>query len=391
MILESVMNGKKPVINLGLKGVYVAETRICKIDSERGKIYYFGYDLDELAEKSSFEEVLYLLLYGDLPSKREFIEFNERIRDRMSLPPKLVDLITNIPHDVELMEGLRTVISYLGNLNGDGLERGDDDIRDKAVDLIAKMPAIIAYLYRSRTDNEFLTPRENLSLAGNLLYLLTGREYDDRDVRGLDMSLILYAEHGVNASTFAATVVASTGSDYYSSIVAGIGALRGPLHGYANTAALEQFLEIGGPENVEKWFEENIASRKRRLMGFGHRLYRIHDPRAKHYKKWLEENMDRFDEDSRRVVETAFKLYEVAMNSFLAEKNIYPNCDYWSAQMYYALKLPKEVYTPIFAMSRISGWTAHIMEYIKENVLIRPRAYYVGEIGKKYIPIDMRE
>lgn len=384
------MSVEKPVVNWGLKGVYVAETRICKIDGEKGKIYYFGYDLDELAEKSSFEEVLYLLLHGDLPRKREFIEFKERIKDRMALPPKLLDLIKDIPSNIELMEGLRTVISYLGNLRGDGLKLTDDDIRDKAVDLIAKMPAIIAYLYRSRVDGEFLEPREDLSIAGNLLYLITGRDYDERDVRGLDMSLILYAEHGMNASTFAATVVASTGSDYYSAIVAGIGALRGPLHGYANTAALEQFLEIGGPENVERWFEENIASRKRRLMGFGHRLYKIHDPRAKHYKRWLEENFDRFDEESRRVVETAFKLYDVAMNSFLSEKRIYPNCDYWSAQMYYTLKLPKEVYTPIFAMSRISGWTAHIMEYIKENVLIRPMAYYVGDVGKKYVPIDER-
>ena len=382
---------EKNDIHKGLKNIYVTESRICLIDHKKGKIYYFGYDLDVLAEKSSFEEVLYLLLYGRLPSKREFNIFIDKIKSSMRLEEELRNLIQLIPKDVELMEGVRTVISYLGNLNGNGLDMTDKAIRDRAIDLVAKMPSIIAYLYRNRVGEDFLEPREDLSLAGNLLYLLTGNEYDVRDVKGLDMSLILYAEHGMNASTFAATVVASTGSDYYSSIVAGIGALRGPLHGYANTAALEQFIEIGGPENVEKWFEENIASRKRRLMGFGHRLYRIHDPRAKHYKRWLEENMNRFDTESRRVVETAFKLYEVAMNSFLAEKNIYPNCDYWSAQMYYALKLPKEVYTPIFAMSRISGWTAHIMEYIKENVLIRPRAYYIGERDKEYIPLEERE
>ncbi len=235
-----------------------------------------------------------------------------------------------------------------------------------------------------------LKPKEDLSLAGNLLYLVNGREYDERDVRGLDMSLILYAEHGMNASTFASVVVASTGSDYYSSIVAGLGALRGPLHGYANTAALEQFMEIGDPSNVEKWFKENIESRKRRLIGFGHRLYRIHDPRAKHYRRWLEENSHRFEQDVRKIYDIAMKLYEIAMSSFLADKKIYPNCDYWSALLYHALNLPKEVYTPIFAMSRISGWTAHIIEYRENNVLIRPKAYYIGEVDKKYIPIEKR-
>lgn len=374
----------------GLKNIYVAESRICLIDHEKGKIYYYGYDLDELAVKSSFEEVLYLLLYGKLPNRNEYREFIDSIKDSMDLPLKLRSYISELPRDIEVMEAIRTVVSYLGNLRGDGLDLNRESIIDDAVDLIAKMPAIISYIYRARYGYSLLKPRDDLSLAGNLLYLITGNEYSDVDINGLDMSLILYAEHGMNASTFASIVIASTGSDYYSSIVGGIAALRGPLHGYANTAALEQFIEIGGPENVEEWFQKHIVSRRHRLMGFGHRLYRIHDPRAKHYERWLRENIDRFDEDAKRVVETAFKLYEVAMNSFLADKGIYPNCDYWSAQMYYALKLPKEVYTPIFAMSRISGWTAHIMEYIEDNVLIRPRAYYVGERDKKYISIDDR-
>ena len=374
----------------GLKNVYVAESKICLIDHERGKIYYYGYDLDELAQKSSYEEVLYLLLHGRLPTRREFQEFLDRIRGSMRLDPEVLEVMKRVPKDIDMMEALRTVVSYMGNLRSRGPEYTREDVVDYTIDLVAKMPSIIGGLYRMWRGEEPLEPREDLSLAANLLYLITGREYDERDVRGLDMSLILYAEHGMNASTFAAVVVASTGSDYYSSIVAGIGALRGPLHGYANTGALEQFLEIGDPSNVERWFKENIESRKRRLIGFGHRLYRIHDPRAKHYRRWLEENRERFDEETRRVYETAMKLYEVAMNSFLTEKGIYPNCDYWSALLYYVLKLPKEVYTPIFAMSRIAGWSSHIAEYREDNVLIRPKAYYIGERDKKYVPLDER-
>ncbi len=374
----------------GLKNVYVTESKICLIDHINGKIYYFGYDLDVLATRSSFEEVLYLLLYGRLPSKNEYREFVDKIKKNMLLPEKIRRFIIDMPKNIEIMEALRSIVSYLGNLRGDGLDRSDETIRENAVDLIAKMPSIISYLYKSRIKERLLKPRDDLSLAGNLLYLLTGSEYDGRDVRGMDMSLILYAEHGMNASTFTAVVVASTGSDYYSSIVAALGALRGPLHGYANIAALEQFIEIGSPDNVDKWFKENIESRRRRLIGFGHRLYRIHDPRAKHYERWLKENYDRFDEDARNIIDIAYRLYDRAMKSFLAEKGIYPNCDYWSAQMYYALKLPKDVYTPIFAMSRISGWTAHIMEYIKDNVLIRPRALYVGERDKEYVDLEKR-
>jgi len=377
-------------IHKGLKNIYVAESRICLIDHEKGRIYYYGYDLDELAQKSSYEEVLYLLLHGRLPTKKEYQDFLRRIRESMELDEETLSVMRRIPREIDMMEALRTVVSYIGNLRNRGAEYSREDVINYTTDLVSKMPAVIGGLYRMRNGEEPLEPRRDLSLAGNLLYLITGREYDERDVKGLDMSLILYAEHGMNASTFAAVVVASTGSDYYSSIVAGIGALRGPLHGYANTAALEQFIEIGGPENVERWFRENILSRRRRLMGFGHRLYRIHDPRAKHYRRWLEENSHRFDEDTRRIYETALKLYEVAMNSFLAEKGIYPNCDYWSALLYYALKLPKEVYTPIFAMSRMAGWSSHIIEYREENVLIRPRAYYVGEKDKKYIPMEMR-
>ncbi|HIE37418.1 TPA: citrate/2-methylcitrate synthase, partial [Candidatus Geothermarchaeota archaeon] len=217
----------------GLKNVYVAESRICLIDHEKGKIYYYGYDLDELAVKSSFEEVLYLLLYGKLPNRNEYREFIDSIKGSMDLPLKLRSFISELPRDIEVMEAIRTVVSYLGNLRGDGLDLSRESIIDYAVDLIAKMPAIISYIYRARYGYSLLKPRDDLSLAGNLLYLITGNEYSDVDINGLDMSLILYAEHGMNASTFASIVIALTGSDYYSSIVGGIAALRGPLHGYA--------------------------------------------------------------------------------------------------------------------------------------------------------------
>jgi len=375
----------------GLRDVYVAESRICRIDPEEGKIYIYGYDMDELAVKSNFEEVSYLLLYGYLPTKREYHEFLSKIKGSMSLPEPVIEFIRRVPQNIDMMERLRTIVSYIGNLRERELVRDEEGIREYAIDLISKMPSIISYTYRFERGLEPIEPRDDLSLAGNLLYMVKGEDPDPRDVRGLDISLILYSEHGMNASTFASIVVASTGSDYYSSILAGIGALRGPLHGYANTDALKQFIEIGDPDRVDEWFRENIESRARRLIGFGHRLYRIHDPRAKHYQKWLEENGNRFSGEARKVYEIAIRLYRRALNSFLADKGIYPNCDYWSGLMYYSMGLPIEIYTPIFLLSRLTGWTAHIIEYIENNVLIRPRALYIGPEPREYIPIDMRQ
>ncbi len=377
-------------IKRGLKGVYVDKSSICKVDPEKGEILYYGYSLDDLAIESSFEEVAYLLLHGELPKKTELERFIEGIKKAMVIEDWMVEMAKELPGDVDMMERLRTMVSMYGNMvDGGGFPSREDIVR-YAQDLLGKMPIFISLLYRVPNKLEILKPKPELSIAGNLLYMIRGYEPMDWEERGLDMSLILYAEHGLNASTFASIVVASTGSDYYSSIVSGISALRGPLHGYANTAALDQFIEIGGPENVEKWFKENILSRRRRLMGYGHRLYRIEDPRSKHYRNWIIQHMDKFDEEPRRIVETALKLHEVASRSFLAEKGIYPNCDYWSAQMYYALRLPREVYTPIFALSRLVGWTAHIIEYTSDNVLIRPRALYVGPEKRRYIPIEER-
>ncbi|WP_305803867.1 citrate/2-methylcitrate synthase [Pyrococcus sp. NA2] len=351
------------------------------MDGKGGKLYYRGYSIEELAEFSTFEEVTYLLWYGELPSKGELREFSRKLAKNRELPKELLDVLEMMPKHAHPMGVLRTAVSFLGNFDDEPVKT-PEDVYEKGISLVAKIPGIVASLYRLRMGLELVKPREDLSHAGNFLYMMFGKEPPKSWERAMDVALILYAEHELNASTFAVMEVGSTLSDYYSAVVAGIGALKGILHGGAVEEAVRQFLEIGDPERVEEWFF-NALKNKRRIMGAGHRVYKTYDPRAKIFKKYARMIGD------KRMYEIAERL-ETLVQKHLSKKGVNINVDYWSGIIFYAMGIPIEFYTTIFLMGRISGWTAHLAEYISNNKLIRPRLQYIGEIGKRYIPIERR-
>ncbi|AFK21960.1 citrate/2-methylcitrate synthase [Pyrococcus sp. ST04] len=366
----------------GLENVYIDQSSICYIDGRGGRLYYRGYSIEELAELSTFEEVTYLLWFGKLPTKRELKEFSENLVKNRKLPSELLDLLEKMPRAAHPMGVLRTAVSFLGNLNGEPSATMEDVLK-KGISITAKIPTIVATMYRLRNELEPIEPSKKLSHAANFLYMLHGEEPPKEWERAMDVALILYAEHEINASTLTVMTVGSTLSDYYSAIVAGIGALKGPLHGGAVEGAIKQFMEIGSPEKVEEWFF-NALKEKRKIMGAGHRVYKTYDPRARIFKKYAKMLGD------KRLYAIAEKL-EALVQEHLSKKGVSINVDYWSGIVFHAMRIPIELYTTIFAMGRIAGWTAHLAEYISHNRLIRPRLQYVGEVGKKYVPIEMRE
>ncbi len=366
----------------GMEGVYVDTSAICYIDGKGGKLYYRGYDVEELPERSSYEEVVYLLWYGRLPKKKELEEFKKNLAKNRFLPGEVLELMDKLPKSVHPMGALRTIISYLGNLDGEpSLSTGD--VYQKGISVTAKMPTIIANLWRTKNGLDYVEPKTELGHAANFLYMLRGEEPTLREEKSLDVALILYAEHEINASAFTVMTVGSTLSDYYSAVVAGIGALKGPLHGGAVEEALNQFIEVGSPERAEEWFWETLRSGKR-IMGAGHRVYKTYDPRARIFKNYAREL------GNPRLFEVAERIEEL-VETHLAEKGVHVNVDYWAGIVFHALGIPPELYTTVFAMGRIAGWTAHLAEYLTHNRLIRPRLKYVGEIGKRYVPIEERE
>ncbi|ASJ16040.1 citrate synthase [Thermococcus chitonophagus] len=365
----------------GLENVYIDQSSICYIDGFGGKLYYRGYSIEELAEMSSFEEVTFLLWYGELPTKKELEEFSKELARSRKLPEELLDLLYRIPKTAHPMGALRTAVSFLGNLNGEPSATPEDVFR-KGISVTAKIPVIVATLYRIKNGLDPIEPSTKLSHAANFLYMLHGEKPPKEWEKAMDVALILYAEHEINASTLTVMTVGSTLSDYYSAIVAGIGALKGPLHGGAVEGAIRQFMEIGSPEKVEEWFF-NALKEKRRIMGAGHRVYKTYDPRAKVFKKYARLLGD------KTLYEIAERLERLVLEH-LGKKGVSINVDYWSGIVFHAMGIPIELYTTIFAMGRIAGWTAHLAEYISHNRLIRPRLQYVGEIGKKYVPVEMR-
>lgn len=380
----------EPLINKGVQNVCIDKSTICFIDGYHSKLFIRGYSIEDLAEKSCFEEVAYLLLYEKLPTRSELAEFDDKLREERDIPEKLVNLLRNIPSDIEPMEMLRTAVSYLGNLDPERYDISRDGMYSKAIRLIAKMPTIVAYFYRLSNNMEPVKPNPDMGHAENFLYMFTGMHPDELEKKAIDTAFILYTEHEMNASAFTTVVIASTASDYYSAIVGGIGALRGPLHGYANVEAMKQFNEIGSVDRVDGWFKEYILSKKKRLMGFGHRVYRSYDPRARIFREYARMLAERNGGEVKEIYGIALRLEEIALASPLAEKGIYTNTDYWSAIVYAGLGIPVDYFCTLFAMSRVTGWTAHILEYTKENRIIRPRLFYVGEVEKEYIPIEER-
>ncbi len=383
---------EKPKVYKGLEGIYVTETRLSFIDGQRSRLYYAGYSIETLAKNSTYEEVAFLLYYLKLPRKEELELFKSFMSEARDLPSEVLDVIKRmVSLKAHPMDILRTAVSYLAAFDPEvSINTPESNLR-KSVRILAKAPSIIAAMYRFSRGLDYVPPRRDYSHVENFLYMLHGRRPTQFETKVLDTIFILHAEHGMNASAFASLVTISTLSDIYSAVVSGISTLKGPLHGGAAEAAYYQFKEIGSPDKVEEWVEKAFAA-KRRIMGMGHRVYKTYDPRAKIMKELNGEIAKVYGGEPKLLYEIAIKLEEVALKVF-AEKgrmDIQPNIDFYTPIAYTALGIPPDYFTTIFAASRIVGWTAKAMEYLKDPRLIRPLDLYIGELDKEYIPIDKR-
>lgn len=367
----------------GLEGIVAGISSISEVNPEKQKLAYRGFDIEDLANQSTYEEVAYLLLQGRLPNGDELKAFVLELASERQVPTPVYDILKHTPTTAGPMDALRTCVSFLGATDPDAQDNSYEANLRKANRLIAKVGTIVAADYRIRAGLPPVDPSAELSHAANLFTMIIGRKPEDYEERAFDVSLILYAEHTFNASSFTARVIASTLSDMHAAVTGAIGALKGPLHGGANEAAMKMLLEIGEVSKAEKWIKEALAS-KRLLMGFGHRIYKGGDSRVPTMKKLGKQLAERTSE--RRWLEIA----EVVERVMEREKKLYPNLDFPCAYVYRMLGLPVEVYTPVFAASRIVGWAAHVIEQHADNRLIRPDSIYRGKRDQAYVPMDRR-
>ena len=378
---------KEPVvIHKGLDNVYVKESKICFIDGEASKLFYRGYSIEDLAAHSTFEETAYLLIYGWLPTRPQLEEFTRRIESYRTLDQPTLQLIQSVPIKSDPMDVLRTAVSSLGLYDAHPLTDDAGARIDKGLRILAKTPTIITSFDRIRNGKQPIPPKPGLHQAADFLYMLTGEEPEAYDAHVMDVALILHAEHEMNASTFACTVTASTLADMYSIITSGIGTLRGPLHGGANEEALRTVMEVGDPSRAEQYVADALAHKKR-IMGFGHRVYKTWDPRYLILKELGRELAAR--KKQTKLFDTAVAI-ETSARKHLEGSSIFPNVDSYSGVVFHTLGIPTDLFTPIFVMSRISGWVAHAIEYLQANRLIRPKALYIGKTGLSYPPLDSR-
>lgn len=379
----SSRGGPSTQVAEGLDGIAAAESRICFVDGIEGRLIYRGYDIHDLVAHAGFEEVAYLLWHGDLPTRAQLDALNRDLIAARTLPGPVMDLLRGFPRDVLPMDALRTATSALGIYDSESRDNSRAANLRKSVRLTAQTATIVAAIGRCREGKDPVAPDPSRGHAANFLHMLWGRRPDDTSVRTVEIALILHADHELNASTFAARVTAATLADMHSAITSAIGTLKGPLHGGANEAVMRLLLSIGDPANVIPTAREMLAA-KQKIPGFGHRVYRTEDPRATHLRKMSEEL------GRRRGEPKWFEMSRALEQFMLSEKKIYANVDFYSATSYYYLGIPLELFTPFFAVSRISGWTAHVLEQLADNRIIRPRAEYVGPRSRSYMPIDKR-
>jgi citrate synthase len=364
----------------GLEGVIAGETAISTIT---GGLSYRGYSITDLARHSTFPEVAYLLLHGDLPNEEQLADFKAILDESAEADPAILELLRNVPLHVGSMDVLRTGISAVAHFDPQLDEITAIANVGKAMRLLAQIPILIAARHRLRKGLPLVEPDPGLSFAGNLLYLITGEAPTPVQERAMDVSLILYAEHEFNASTFTARVVTSTMSDLHSAIVAAVGALKGPLHGGANERVLEVLEEVGSPQNAESWVRRALAT-KRRIMGFGHRVYKDGDPRAVILRDFCADlARSAGDTSLEQIADTIERVVR-------EEKKLPPNLDWPSARLYRYLGLEVDLYTPLFVASRVAGWAAHVIEQTENNRLIRPRSKYIGPAPRQYVPLEDR-
>ncbi len=393
----------------GLDGVIVDTSSISEIDGDHGRLYYRGYSIEELVKNSNFEEVSYLILYGRLPTKAELNEFSQTLIKERDIPDNILTILKSFPRNTTRIELLRTAVSALSLYDPDDPDNSETANFRKGIRIIAKIPTILAYSHRILNNIRIIEPASDItSHAGNYFYMMTGRRPSPEVTDTFDKVLTCHAEHALNASTFAARVTVSSLSDIYSGVVSAIGTLKGPLHGGANERVIETMLnEIKKNERVIPWVEGKLA-RKEKIMGYGHRVYKVWDPRAKIIRDVMQNYWVKYGRGAKSEVipeeevdisihqqhdlniDNILEMTDILTDYMLKKKNLYPNVDLYSAGLLHALGLPTALFTPLFAAARSVGWVAHCIEQLKNNKLIRPLLRYTGELDKKYVPISKR-
>ena len=367
----------------GLRDVVAADTKVSDIDGQLGKLWYVGYPIEDLAEHATFEEVVYLLHHGELPNAAQLHELTTFLRRERNLSPFGTKMMPTLADTASPMSMLRTMVSGTSTYDPDGWDETPEAQYRKALRLIARTPTMIASYHRLRTGQEVVPPNPRLSNAANFLWMLHGEEPNADDVEAMDVSFTLYADHTMNASTFTARIIASTLADMFSAITGAIACLKGPLHGGANEEAMKMLEEVAKPENAEGYVADRLA-RKEKIFGFGHAVYKTMDPRAAIFKEY-----------SRRTGEghgdaSWYEISKAIEETTLAQKGLYPNVDFYAASVYHVLGIPTDLMTPIFALARMAGWTAHVREQYADNRVIRPDSDYVGPAERPWVPLDDR-
>jgi len=367
----------------GLRGVVVGASTVSDVVGDKGELIYQGYNIHDLAKNSTFEEVAFLLWNKRLPKQAELDELKRSLGRSYAVTDEVITLLKQVPRDADPIDTLRTAVSALEFFDSTARDISIENSRKISIKLTAQFTTLVAATDRIRNGKEPVAPLADANIATNFLYMLKGEKPTEHDAKLFDACLILHADHELNASTFTARVVAGTLASVYASVVAAIGALSGPLHGGANTNVMKTLLDIGEVDNVETFVKLALAE-KRKMMGFGHAVYKTEDPRATHLRQFSKEMGER--SGNSKWYDMSLKVEEVMMR----EKGLYPNVDFFSASTYYMMGIPLDLYTPIFAVSRITGWTAHVLEQYADNKLIRPRADYVGPRNVPYVPIGER-
>src|SRR5262245_45058263 len=367
----------------GVEDVVAAQTRLSDVRGHIGQLIYCGYDINELAGKASYEEVVHRLHHNHLPSRKELADYKAVLAEFRELPEGVIDIIREMPKTTPPMHAIRTGISALGCFDTTSDDDSQHAQRRKALRLIAQIPVITAYFHRLRQGKQPVHPDPTLGEAANFLYMITGEKPSKEAESTLDLCYVLHADHGMNASTFSARVTIATLSDMYSAITTAIGTLKGPLHGGANEGVIKMLQEIGSIDKVDAWIEEALAN-KRKIMGIGHRIYKVLDPRAPHLKRMAQVLSAKLGD--AKWIQMSERIAEL----LLKKKGLNANVDFYSATVYYSLGIPTDLFTPIFAIARTSGWTAHVLEQLADNRLIRPQSVYTGIVGLKVVPLEQR-
>ena len=367
----------------GLEGIVAAETRLSDVRGEEGVLIYAGYNINELAGKVSFEEVIHLLYENRLPNRAELTNLKRTLAGSRTLPSKVVDLLRGLPKETPPMHALRTGVSALGCFDPHADDATLQDQKQQALKLIAQVPVITAYFHRLRSGRNIVEPDASLGEAANFLWMLDGEKPGREKEDTMDLCYVLHADHGMNASTFSARVTIATLSDIYSAITTAIGTLKGPLHGGANEGVIKMLQEIGSPEKVDAYVENALAN-KQKIMGIGHRVYKTLDPRAPHLREMAQKLSTKIGQP--KWIEMSDRIARL----MLERKKLNANVDFYSATVYYSLGIPTDLFTPIFAIARTAGWTAHILEQLSDNRLIRPQSRYTGPVGLTVKPLDQR-